>query len=150
MTVVVPYFFESLRDRTVYLRGEVINYPVNLNLCTSIMLNRYKWYPDNEGLPSIVFSGCNTEWVYPKGREGEAEQQADYTRVLSLKGQPGLTLVDHADGCSNHFCIGRYNALGQFWEYWTEHAMAFTSAGTVYVGRSVAIEKLRELLPGKL
>lgn len=60
-----PLFVTSSVESIKYLRGEtVVNKPVNLSLCKSIEKGKFNWYPDNEGIPSIKFNGCDTQWVY--------------------------------------------------------------------------------------
>lgn len=47
-----------------YGASEITNSPVNLSLCKEIVKQQLKWYPDNMGLPTIKFEGCDTSWVY--------------------------------------------------------------------------------------
>lgn len=75
------------------------------------------------------------------------DDQREATRddaKVALKRWP-LELLDHADGVSGHFCIGRFR--GTFWEFWSDtfQGGSWSSAGTVYVGRDAAESKLKEL-----
>lgn len=64
-----------------YLWGEKIkNRPVNIGLCTSITKSRENWYPDNVGKPSMIFKGCNAQWVF----DNEQDRDKEYERILSL------------------------------------------------------------------
>lgn len=75
----MAHFIEPSKQFVTYLRGETIfNHPVNVDLCTSVRRDRHKWYPDNKGLPSIEFEGCDKRWVY----DTDAERDADFQRVL--------------------------------------------------------------------
>ena len=56
-----------------------------------------------------------------------------------------MHIHNRADGVDGHYCIARHNEAG-FSEFWTEHSNSFTSAGSVYVGKETAIEKLEELM----
>jgi hypothetical protein len=74
-------FLECSVPEIEYLHGrKIVNHPVNINLCVRIRRDQHKWYPDNEGLPSIHFDGCNAEWVF----KSYADRDADYERVLKL------------------------------------------------------------------
>lgn len=65
---------------TKYLRGEIVeNKPVNINLCKSISKDRFRWYPDNTGLPCLVFHGCDVQWVY----KDEDVRDYDYNRIVN-------------------------------------------------------------------
>ena len=69
-----PWFVECSVPSVRYLRGETVNNnPVNISLCTSIRKGQYRWYPDNEGLPSIVFDGCEVKWVYNSAKERDLD-----------------------------------------------------------------------------
>ena len=58
-------FIKCYQDSITYLRGEVVrNNPVNVSHCKQIRKGRFAWYPDNTGKASIVFEGCDVEWVY--------------------------------------------------------------------------------------
>lgn len=56
-------------------------------------------------------------------------------------------LYDGADGVCGHYCIGRWNAEGQYNEFWVEDRNRWASAGTVYVGKERAEAKLSQLTP---
>lgn len=79
----MPFFIECSVPEVTYLRGEVISNPaVNLTLCIAIRRERYAWYPDNEGLPSIEFflSGHRepVRWIFGT----EDERNAEYVRIV--------------------------------------------------------------------
>ena len=67
--------------------------------------------------------------------------------VSKAKGDQ-MQLINRADGVDQHFCIGRKNHEKNCWEYWAEHCQNFTSAGTVYVGKILAMNKLLQLKDG--
>lgn len=71
------YDYRDQRDRE--------NRPVNLALCKSVEKTRLRWYPDNEGRPSISFHGCDTEWVFSTDRARDAE----YDRIITAGAQHG-------------------------------------------------------------
>jgi hypothetical protein len=74
-----PIFFISSIERVNYRGGILDNKPVNLTLCKSIKKDRLNYYPDNEGIPSIKFDGCDVEWVY----NDEAMRDKDFNRVVN-------------------------------------------------------------------
>ena len=79
-----PFFIKSSVDKISYLRGdEVINKPVNLSLCLSVHKDRLRWYPDNNGRPSIVFKmipeGKELTWAYDK----EIDRNLDYEKIVN-------------------------------------------------------------------
>jgi hypothetical protein len=80
------YFVQCSVPSIVYRYGRdsVVNNPVNLALCRSLSKSRYHWYPDNVGKPSILFNGCDTEWVF----KSEAERDAEFDRLASIKAVP--------------------------------------------------------------
>ena len=43
---------------------EIVNKAINISLCTSVKKSRMKWYPDNDGIPSIEFGGIDEKWVF--------------------------------------------------------------------------------------
>lgn len=89
-----PFFVSSSVESAMYMRGEIIeNNPVNLSMCKSIAKNNYCWYPDNMGLPSIEFYGCDTKWVY----DDKETRDRDFERIsnnnLSSYEKQKLTIV---------------------------------------------------------
>lgn len=82
----MAFFIKPSIEKTTYLRGEkIINEPININVVTSILKSRTNWYPDNEGLPSILFrimGNMTLSWVY---RE-EKDRDKDYERLLKSDG----------------------------------------------------------------
>lgn len=54
-----------------------------------------------------------------------------------------MQLCDRADGVSGHFCIGRYNEAGKFWEFYNNGK--WCSAGHVYVGEECAAEAMEKI-----
>ncbi len=71
-------------DRRMYGSSELINHAVNIDLCRKIQKSRLQYYPDNTGIPSIKFAGCDAEWVY----KTDAERDADYLRIISEANKP--------------------------------------------------------------
>lgn len=67
------YFIQCIRPEITYRNSLVKNNPVNLALCTSIQKGKLNWYPDNVGLPTIKFNGCDTEWAFYKDEERDLE-----------------------------------------------------------------------------
>jgi len=62
-----------------YLRGEVItNHPVNIDLCVELIKTKEKWYPDNTGIPAILFKGCDAKWCY----ENIYDRDRDYQTII--------------------------------------------------------------------
>lgn len=73
-----PFFITCSVSKVKYLRGEYVhNNPINLSLCKSIGKSIYSWYPDNKGLFSIEFHGCDARWVYNTADE----RNIDYQRI---------------------------------------------------------------------
>ncbi len=74
-------FIECSTKEIRYLRGEIVkNHAVNIDRCKHVRKSRFKWYPDNNGKPSLVFKGCDQEWVY----DDEASRDTDYEKILSI------------------------------------------------------------------
>lgn len=70
----MPYFVKCKVPSIEYLRGETItNYPLNLDLCSSISKFTQRWYPDNTGKPAIIFKGNDLTWVYNNVEDRDAE-----------------------------------------------------------------------------
>jgi len=68
-------------------------------------------------------------------------------KLALYKPQP-IKLINYADACEGHYCLGRRTAPGSpYWEFWNEDLRcgAWGSAGTVYVGRDVAKAKRKWL-----
>jgi len=75
-----PIFISCSIDKIRYMRGEYVhNRPVNLSLCKSLSKGKFAWYPDNVGLPSLKFNGCEQEWVY----NNKEEREIDYLRIVN-------------------------------------------------------------------
>lgn len=73
-------FVECSVPEVEYLRGEKVkNNAVNLDLCKFLRKTRYSWYPDNVGLPSIKFEGCDTEWVFKE----ETARDVEHARLAN-------------------------------------------------------------------
>lgn len=65
MELTHPFFIKPLNEVVTYLRGdEIVNKAINISLCTSVKKSRMKWYPDNDGIPSIEFGGIDEKWVF--------------------------------------------------------------------------------------
>lgn len=68
-------------ESITYRRGnEVKNKAVNLSLCIAIEKERFSWYPDNVGKPSISFhfeQGSEKSWVYDR----EEDRDRDFDRI---------------------------------------------------------------------
>lgn len=65
-------------SKTAYRGNQLVNSPVNINLCTYISKENYFQYPDNTGLPSIRFHGCDVMWVF----SDTASRDADFDKIL--------------------------------------------------------------------
>lgn len=77
-------FIKSSVERVNY-RGNILdNHPVNLLLCKGIIKNRINWYPDNVGIPSIYFKGCDVEWAYSyvEDRDKDFEDIANNVKIV--------------------------------------------------------------------
>lgn len=65
MELMHPFFIKPPIEIVTYLRGdEIVNKAINISLCTSVKKSRLKWYPDNDGIPSIEFGGIDEKWVF--------------------------------------------------------------------------------------
>lgn len=65
MELTHPFFIKPPIEIVTYLRGdEIVNKAINISLCTSVKKSRLKWYPDNDGIPSIEFGGIDEKWVF--------------------------------------------------------------------------------------
>lgn len=78
--LIKPTFVKCSVEGVPYRRGEtVVNDPVNLATVTHIEKLPYKWYPDNVGLPGIMFRGPKVHWAY----KDEATRDADFERIAN-------------------------------------------------------------------
>lgn len=76
------YFINCRWPSVEYLRGQTLfNDPVNIALCKSISRSKFAWYPDNTGLPSIAFHGCDAEWVF----ESETHRESEFARISQIQ-----------------------------------------------------------------
>lgn len=80
-----PYFVSSIVPYVHYRGVKLHNKAVNLALCASIEPSRIYAYPDNEGIPSLKFNGCDAEWAF----NTEDGRNSDYERILKLYGMEG-------------------------------------------------------------
>lgn len=71
-------FVECTLPSRPYRSSKITNHAVNLALCTSIEKSRIHWYPDNEGIPSIRFKGCDVEWAF----NTDAQRDAEFERIM--------------------------------------------------------------------
>jgi hypothetical protein len=78
MVYFVKCSIESVRYR---IDHRLINNPVNLALCTQIAKGKYAHYPDNEGLPTIEFKGCEAQWAFPT----EEARDMELDRIASIQ-----------------------------------------------------------------
>jgi hypothetical protein len=69
----MPYFIRCSIEGVKYLNDIIINNPVNLELCKFIVKGNFKYYPDNIGLPSIKFEGCDSVWIYDSKEQRDLE-----------------------------------------------------------------------------
>lgn len=76
-----PFFATCLVESVNYNNNTLENVPVNLALCKSINKGKYSWYPDNIGLPSIEFGGCDITWIYAD----ESTRNSDFMRISNNK-----------------------------------------------------------------
>jgi predicted Zn-ribbon and HTH transcriptional regulator len=79
------------------------------------------------------------------GDHGLCLGKTDRESVQVIAGYP-IKLLDRADGCKGHFCLGRQRNP-PYWEFWSEtyNGGSWCSAGTLFSGREAAQEKLAEL-----
>lgn len=80
--LIKPTFVRCSVSEVPYLRGEKVeNDPVNLATVSRIQKLKYNWYPDNVGLPGIMFRGPepNIHWAY----RDEAMRDADFERIAN-------------------------------------------------------------------
>lgn len=78
------FFVRCSVPSVTYLRGEEItNSPVNLDMCSALIKEQHRWYPDNDGLPSIFFAGNERRWVY---RDAKIRDE-DFDFLIAV-GQP--------------------------------------------------------------
>lgn len=63
---------------TAYFGKNVVNNPVNIDMCKYI--NKYQecWYSDKRGKPAIAFVGCGVIWMY----DFEETRDADYFKII--------------------------------------------------------------------
>ena len=61
-----------------YRDSVLVNSPVNIDLCTSIISSRLAYYPDNTGIPSLDFKGCDCKWVFST----ESDRDAELNKIL--------------------------------------------------------------------
>ncbi|AIW03291.1 hypothetical protein CPT_Mater134 [Bacillus phage Mater] len=77
-----PVFAVCSTEEVMYKGSIIENSPVNLSLCYSIKKAQNAWYPDNEGIPAIVFKVAGEEnphkWVY----QTKAMRDKDYNKLL--------------------------------------------------------------------
>lgn len=77
-----PAFAVCSTEEVMYQGSIIENHPVNLSLCYSIRKGQTAWYPDNDGIPSILFGIMNKDishkWVY----QTEALRDKDYNKLL--------------------------------------------------------------------
>ena len=77
-----PYFIECETPNLKYRRDSTVtNKPVNLSLVATFDKRKFAWYPDNDGLPGIVFFGVDgkeiTHWAY----ESESVRDTQYQSI---------------------------------------------------------------------
>ena len=77
----MPYFITCTNKATEYRSDVIVNHPVNLGLRKSIRKSTLKWYPDNTGVPSIIFSGCDTEWAFSSDKDRDTE----FEKISAIK-----------------------------------------------------------------
>jgi hypothetical protein len=57
-----------------------------------------------------------------------------------------MQLIDYADGVQGHYCIGERLEIGSiYWKFWNDDVNDWSSAGTVYENKDVAMDKLKKL-----
>lgn len=83
------YFVESSVAKVQYRQAYKINRRINLCHCISVHKSQYKEYPDNQGIPSIVFSfsnGKQLEWRYSRSQESLRNKDFDNVSKIQIKG----------------------------------------------------------------
>lgn len=96
-----PFFLECTLPGRAYMHSHITNKAVNLSICKSITKARIHWYPDNTGIPSLKFDGCDVEW----GFSSDSQRDKEYDRIMSLVGpKVEQTYIDpgfpHASTCN--------------------------------------------------
>jgi len=82
----MPYFQEPSVSSYKYHGYNETNDPVNLNMCQRISKSTHNYYPDNTGIPSIVFHGCDASWNYPKVED----RDKDFYIISKLRTSPDV------------------------------------------------------------
>lgn len=75
-----PFFAVCATESVRYRRTDIQNYPVNLSLCKHIAKDMFNQYPDNIGMPTIKFVGCDCFWIYNK----EEDRNEDFDRIVRI------------------------------------------------------------------
>jgi len=73
----------SVDEITSRKYGPHENVVVNLDFVTTFSCDRTKYYPDNDGIPTIVFGlshGGEITWLYDK--DEEAQRDTDYELLI--------------------------------------------------------------------
>lgn len=70
--------------------GSHKNLAVNLDLCRAIEKDKLKWYPDNDGVPSIKFIGCKAEWIF----QSMEERDEAYEKIAENTYKAGTEVDD--------------------------------------------------------
>lgn len=69
-------FVKCSSNKTTYRGYQISNDPVNIDLVIQISKGITQYYPDNKGVPSIIFKFNNSEkleWVYDLKDEGSRD-----------------------------------------------------------------------------
>jgi hypothetical protein len=71
-------FIKPKIEQVRYRQYDLKNNPVNIDLCKELVKSTYAHYPDNEGIPSIIFKGCDAEWKFID----EKDRDEEYERII--------------------------------------------------------------------
>lgn len=74
----MSHFVVCSIPEVIYRGRAVENHAVNIDLCQKIRKTRMNWYPDNVGIPSIDFDGCDAKWAF----NTMIERDTEYDRIV--------------------------------------------------------------------
>lgn len=104
---------------------------------------------DLEGYLNKKFPGsikkmeCPTESAIRLLDKFLEEKDAPKKDPVTPKASDKIILVEFADGCRDHFCLGRYFDNGKYIEYYNKGE--WCAFGELFIGREVATKMLKKL-----
>ena len=83
-------------------------------------------------------------WAAYRGAKADHQLEKDIQGILDLH---DWRLVDRGDGVRGHYCIARTinDGRGEYTAYWNDNADDWVSAGSLYLSRQRAQEKILAL-----